>query len=253
MKKLLMAGGLSLVLPAGVANAADLPIKAPAYTAPAASSWSGFYLGGGLGFRASQTGETFAAESFGGGPLFPAAVATPNAATSEPLNGIALRGNVFAGYNFQVAPRWVLGIEGDVGASPIKPPTSPGGLSPTRAALRRSRLPTALPNEPNRTPARAPASVSWSRRQHSFTQPVARPGSTSTSARVARARFAQASSRRRRSPTARPPGSAGRSAAALKLRSEVTGSRAPIIASPISVRQPSRSHAPAYLRPSTPC
>jgi outer membrane immunogenic protein len=115
MKKLLMLGGLSLVLPAGAANAADLPIKAPAYTAPAASSWSGFYLGGGLGFRASQTGETFAAESFGGGPLFPAAVATPNAATSEPLDGIALRGNVFAGYNFQVARRWVLGIEGDVG------------------------------------------------------------------------------------------------------------------------------------------
>jgi outer membrane immunogenic protein len=115
MKKLLMAGGLSLVLPVVVASAADLPIKAPAYTAPAASSWSGFYLGGELGFRASQTSETFAAESFGGGPLLPAAVANPNAAASEPLNGIALRGNVFAGYNFQVAPRWVLGIEGDVG------------------------------------------------------------------------------------------------------------------------------------------
>jgi outer membrane immunogenic protein len=108
------AGLLPAVI-VSAASAADLPVKAPAYAAPAASPWSGFYLGGGLGFRASETSETFAAESIGGGPLLPASAVTPNAATSEPLNGIALRGNLFAGYNFQVTPRWVLGIEGDVG------------------------------------------------------------------------------------------------------------------------------------------
>ncbi len=101
---------------ASAANAADLPLKAPAAATPTpASPWTGFYLGAGLGFRSSQTRETFDAASIGGGPLRPAAVLEPFTATSEPLNGIALRGSSYAGYNWQVAPQWLLGIEGDVG------------------------------------------------------------------------------------------------------------------------------------------
>jgi outer membrane immunogenic protein len=34
---------------------------------------------------------------------------------SEPLNNTAFRGGIYGGYNWQVSPLWVLGIEGDVG------------------------------------------------------------------------------------------------------------------------------------------
>jgi outer membrane immunogenic protein len=113
MKKLLVSSALSSVFITAVAGAADLPLKTPpSSTLPAPFSWTGVYVGGGVGFRSSQTSETFVAESVGVGPFVPPPT---TAATSEPLNGIALRGNLFAGYNFQIAPRWVLGLEGDVG------------------------------------------------------------------------------------------------------------------------------------------
>src|SRR5262249_54966026 len=97
---------------AGSAGAADLPLKAPSNATPGTSPWTGFYIGGGLGFRASQTSETTDFTSVGGGAPQPP---TPSIASSEPLNGIALRGSAFAGYDWQVARQWVLGIEGDLG------------------------------------------------------------------------------------------------------------------------------------------
>lgn len=105
----------SAFIAAAPANAADLPLKAPTAASAPTASWTGFYLGSGLGFRTSQTRETFDARSLGGGPLLPATTVEPFTATSEPLNGIALRASSYAGYNWQVTPRWVLGIEGDVG------------------------------------------------------------------------------------------------------------------------------------------
>jgi len=115
MKKTLYLSALSSAFLVTAAIAADLPLKAPPVATPVASSWTGFYLGGGLGFRTSEARETFDAGSIGGGPLQPVSATEPLAATSEPLNGIALRGSSYAGYNWQAAPRWVLGIEGDVG------------------------------------------------------------------------------------------------------------------------------------------
>jgi outer membrane immunogenic protein len=90
------------------ASAADLPLKAPPNSPPlAASPWSGFYLGGGIGFQSSALNETSG---------IPAGFSSL-AASSEPLNGVAFRGNAFAGYNFQVTSRWVLGVEGDFGST----------------------------------------------------------------------------------------------------------------------------------------
>lgn len=107
VKTLLILSTVSCAFIAAVAaNAADLPLKAPAPASAPTASWTGFYLGSGLGFRTSQTRETFDTGRFPPNPF---------GATSEPLNGIALRASSYAGYNWQVAPRWVLGIEGDVG------------------------------------------------------------------------------------------------------------------------------------------
>jgi outer membrane immunogenic protein len=111
------------VAAAGAANAlaADLPVKAPMPPALEAS-WAGFYLGAGVGFRASKTDVNVtsatdttlppvlrnmfvAADCFAGLPCV----------TGNPFNGTAFRVSPYLGYNWQIGPRWVAGLEGDFG------------------------------------------------------------------------------------------------------------------------------------------
>jgi outer membrane immunogenic protein len=71
---------------AGPANAADLPAaeyKAPA-ALPAPSSWTGFYAGLGLGFRASRTDATTTSITQGGVPQN-----LTNFVTGQPFDGTA--------------------------------------------------------------------------------------------------------------------------------------------------------------------
>jgi outer membrane immunogenic protein len=103
---------LAALVVAGSAQAAD-PNGAPVYKAPplaVASSWTGFYAGLGLGFRASRTDVTTTSVAFAGAPLNLAQLAT-----SEPFDGSAFRASPYFGFNWQFAPRWVAGIEGDAG------------------------------------------------------------------------------------------------------------------------------------------
>jgi outer membrane immunogenic protein len=116
MKKVLFLSALSSVPLMGAAGAADLPLKAPSGGAPAALSWTGFYLGGGVGFRSSEANESSVLLKVGSFPASP----PMGAANTEPLNGIAHRGDLFAGYNWQASSRWVVGIEGDVGLTDRK-------------------------------------------------------------------------------------------------------------------------------------
>ena len=102
MKTLLLAG-VALTVIAGVANAADLPAKMPVKAAPITSydDWSGFYLGGyyATGISHSQATSTSAAGHTGSVEVGAAGV------------GIGIQ----AGYNWQVAPTWLVGFEGDFG------------------------------------------------------------------------------------------------------------------------------------------
>jgi outer membrane immunogenic protein len=108
-----LRGGVAMVATwsALSAHAADLT---PVYKAPppiAESPWSGFYAGLGLGFRASDTDAT--TTSF---TVISANTFNLNGfATSEPLSGVGFRAAPYIGWNWQVAPQWVVGIEGDVG------------------------------------------------------------------------------------------------------------------------------------------
>jgi outer membrane immunogenic protein len=88
------------------AYAADLPVKAPmvAPVAPA-PSWTGFYLGlnagGAWGLTSTQSW-----------------VMSPNIAGNDPINfnkasGYGAVGGFQGGYNWQIAPVWVIGAEGD--------------------------------------------------------------------------------------------------------------------------------------------
>ncbi|MBR0963380.1 porin family protein [Bradyrhizobium diazoefficiens] len=102
--------GLGLAL-AGGAQAADLAPK-PFTKAPplATSSWTGFYAGLGLGFRSTSADLTTTSVLEDGVPRD-----LTGGVLSQPFNGSGFRANPYAGYNWQVTPNWVVGIEGDVG------------------------------------------------------------------------------------------------------------------------------------------
>ena len=93
---------------ASVACAADMPMKAAPMVAPVAPyNWTGFYVGingGGVWMDPSMTYTDLANT----GNTFNSYVpSTVNASASSVLAGL------HAGYNWQAAPNWVLGIEGD--------------------------------------------------------------------------------------------------------------------------------------------
>jgi outer membrane immunogenic protein len=109
------------------AMAADLPLKTPAPPAPS-YNWTGFYLGAGVGMRSTLVDASVTAatidQSVNTGLPAGISVPIPSAAQcarlggcipGEPLDNTAFRGSVYAGWNWQVSPQWVLGVEGDVG------------------------------------------------------------------------------------------------------------------------------------------
>ncbi len=115
------------------AQAADLPIRAPIYAAPAAVvavyDWTGFYIGGNAG---------------GGWQDNRSASFTPNGALLAPILGgpppqsfhtSGALGGAQYGYNWQFHPNWVAGVEVDFDFSDVKGSRSAnflgvGGLAP---------------------------------------------------------------------------------------------------------------------------
>jgi outer membrane immunogenic protein len=92
----------------GDPTAAGAPAALMTKAAPIAMSWTGPYLGLGLGARAQQVNAAARSEIFGGAPF-------PVDEHAVPFNGTAFRANPYAGINWQFAPKWVAGIEGDAG------------------------------------------------------------------------------------------------------------------------------------------
>jgi outer membrane immunogenic protein len=98
MKKSFLCSAALIVL-AGAASAADMPTKMPLKAAPPiAYDWNGFYLGG---YYADSLDQTRATSSI-----------TPGTAQ---VNQYGLGFGVTAGYNWQFDPRWLVGLEGDIG------------------------------------------------------------------------------------------------------------------------------------------
>jgi outer membrane immunogenic protein len=95
----------------------------------AASSWTGIYLGFGVGFRATRTDATVTLESLGP-PLVPRDLS--EAATGQPFDGTGFRASPYVGFNWQFAPRWIVGLEGDAG---LASQTSARGAFPIPLAL----------------------------------------------------------------------------------------------------------------------
>lgn len=84
----------------GAALAADMPVKAPAYKAAPPFNWTGFYAGGFIG--GAFGGSTDLHSTVPGGPY----------GGDRPDTFF---GGGQLGFNYQFAPNWVAGIEGDIG------------------------------------------------------------------------------------------------------------------------------------------
>jgi outer membrane immunogenic protein len=100
----------ALGLVGGSADAADLAPIYKAAPAPYVSSWSGFYVGIGVGGRWMDNDWTTTAAFDPNGVLIPFTT-DPNAS----FNNGAFRVSGYAGHNWQVAPMWVAGVEADFG------------------------------------------------------------------------------------------------------------------------------------------
>lgn len=102
------------VLTAGSATAADLGAR-PYTKAPAASpiyDWTGLYIGANIG--AAAAGTNVAPDPTTGW------FGNPNTGNNNDLFKAGVTGGGQIGYNWQFAPNWVLGIEGDINAISAK-------------------------------------------------------------------------------------------------------------------------------------
>lgn len=99
MKKLIIAGPLLVTLSG---------ISAPAAAEPV-TNWTGFYIGANGGYGWSKDSTT--AAPFQNIPPFLGQTLLPFFTLSNPVNGAVFGGQL--GYNYQIAPTWVIGVEGD--------------------------------------------------------------------------------------------------------------------------------------------
>ena len=104
--KTFLLGSVALIALAGAASAADLSFRMPVKAAPVVGyDWSGFYVGGYYGNAVSETKAH--TDPPGIGPGTQSGVADINKL------GLTIGGTV--GYNWQLAPSWLIGVEGDLG------------------------------------------------------------------------------------------------------------------------------------------
>ncbi len=108
MKRIFLASATLVAFAAlSGANAADMALKAPPKAAPPPCTWCGFYVGlnGGYSFGRASDSTTLT-----GTPVVPALLTG-----SDHLNGWVGGGQI--GYNWQVDPRWLFGVEADIQAT----------------------------------------------------------------------------------------------------------------------------------------
>jgi len=109
---------VAILIGGAAAHAADLGVR-PAYSPPPppvpVMSWTGFYLGGNGGFG----GDKFQYPFTVGGPIPALGITAATSGTSS-LTSSGFLGGGQAGFNWQAAPTWVIGAEGDFDAANIE-------------------------------------------------------------------------------------------------------------------------------------
>jgi outer membrane immunogenic protein len=120
MRTLLGGVGISALLiaaPLSIANAADMPLKAPPIVAAPAFSWTGCYIGAHVGYGWGRNTNDFGNAIASGLTEiegFPAEFGPFNHNTSGGVAGGQ------AGCNYQFQPNWLIGVEGELFWSGIK-------------------------------------------------------------------------------------------------------------------------------------
>ncbi len=131
---LLAAAGVGL---AGAASAADLgtaPIYRKAPPPVQVFSWTGGYIGGYVGGAfGAKDAVTGVPVTGAGAPIFAGPAASYNLDSS-------VIGGYTSGYNYQFAPNWVIGYEGETGYIGVKGATTYAGLATTTATTRAEGL-----------------------------------------------------------------------------------------------------------------
>ena len=96
-----LAGAAFSFAASGLAVAADMPVKAA--PPPPVFSWTGFYIGAGIGGAwSSQDANSVACANTCG-----------QAPASAALHSSSALGGFYAGYNWMLTPQFLLGVEGD--------------------------------------------------------------------------------------------------------------------------------------------
>jgi outer membrane immunogenic protein len=120
MKTLLFACLAAAAFCGAPALAADMAVKAPPQVDAAPSDpWTGFYVGGSIGGRWSDSDWHTVSNSGGAVTGF----FGPN---STPLNSSSLRFGGYTGYNLKIAPVWLVGVEADIASAHNDRSTTPG-------------------------------------------------------------------------------------------------------------------------------
>jgi outer membrane immunogenic protein len=119
------------------ALAADMPLKAPPPPPAPAWTWTGFYIGGNAGYTWMNSTDTVtAANAAAVGFVTGGAIAT-----SLPLNPKGFIGGGQIGYNWQVSPMWVVGLETDFSGADVHNAVSlPGPTDASRIMTANERL-----------------------------------------------------------------------------------------------------------------
>jgi outer membrane immunogenic protein len=110
MKKFLAIAAIAAIIPVSALA------QAAAQNKNEAINWTGFYAGlnagGAIGSSNAQTATVFSPTGYFATTSVPAIATTGN----QNFNPLGAVGGVQFGYNWQVAPKWVLGAEADFGA-----------------------------------------------------------------------------------------------------------------------------------------
>jgi len=134
MKKLLLAGASIASLIATSAFAADLPVKAPPMVAPV-WNWTGFYVGVNGGYSWGRANTSIA-------PFVSPFPTTAFAPFHQNVDGGLGGGQI--GYNWQLDPKWVIGLEADIQGTGERSSTTLTTVSPRFGAFANG-LPNPLP------------------------------------------------------------------------------------------------------------
>ena len=139
MQRVLLALA-AFVLGTGTTLAADLPVR-PYAKAPAIASvynWTGFYVGGNAGWIWNKSGATITPGNGAAQTFF---TPTIDVAPFLPLSSNAFIGGGQAGYNWQVDPTWVVGVEADIQGTGLKTTAvRPGPDDPSRIMTATEKL-----------------------------------------------------------------------------------------------------------------